>query len=745
MSVIKERLEGKRVLLTGATGFLGVALFERLLTDIPVGRLDLVIRGNAEKRMNRLLGGSAFRRAAQRLGDQQLRQLAAAKVRLLSTDLAVDSPEVGEDVDLVVHTAATVSFDPPVDQAFALNLRGSVRLYEACDGRPFIHISTAYVAGLTRGVQPEEPLGREVDWRAELDAALRARDETEDASRSPDLLRRLEARARSEMGRVGPQAVARRTEELRNEWIKTRLIEYGQARSRSLGWPDVYTFTKALTELALDELAGDNPLTIVRPSIIESALKRPYPGWIEGFRMAEPVILAFGRGALPEFPGIPEGALDLIPVDFVVNGILAAAARGPERRAIYHISSGARNPLRLRQMYELTREYFLADPLPEPGRGGYSVPEWSFPGRRAVDRRMATAERVISTAERWVGRLPRTRLARDAAHRIDGLRARLDFAQRYAGLYGPYTEIEALYTDHRCAALYESLPEEDQGDFPFDPTSFTWRHYLQEVHLPAVTAALRRVGARERRQPRVRISSDEAAERVVLAVFDVEGTILDSNVLEPYLWLRMADAQGLGRAREIARMVGRAPGWLRTERRDRGQFLRQFYRLYEGAGVDEAKRLAREVLGDLVLRRLAPGAVRRIRSHRAAGHRVVFVTGSLGLAVDALAPLADELVAATLLASNGRFTGDLERPPLVGEARASWLRDYARGRGADLNSSYAYGDSISDLPLLQTVGRPVAVNPDVALTRIARERRWPIEEWPSDPGTPKIVLPNVRS
>lgn len=742
--MIRETLEGKRVLLTGATGFLGVALFERLLLDVPVARLDLVIRGNAEKRMNRLLGGSAFKRAAEEMGAERLRELAATRVRLLSTDLAVEAPPVGDDVDLVIHTAATVSFDPPVDQAFALNLAGTVRLYEACGERPFIHISTAYVAGLTRGIQPEEPLGRDVDWRAELDAALRARKEAEDASRAPDLLRRLEGKARSEMARVGPQAVARRTEELRNEWMKTRLIEYGQARSRSLGWPDVYTFTKALTELALDELAGENPLTIVRPSIIESALERPYPGWIEGFRMAEPVILAFGRGALPEFPGIPEGALDLIPVDFVVNGILAAAARAPERRAIYHISSGARNPLRLRHMYELTREYFLADPLPERGRGGYNVPEWTFPGRRAVDRRMATAERVISTAERWVARLPRNRFARDAAHRIDGLRARLDFAQRYAGLYGPYTEIEALYTDHKCASLYEDLPEEDQRDFPFDPTSFTWRHYLQEVHLPAVTAPLRRVASSERRQPRVRISTEDRVDGVVLAVFDVEGTILDSNVLEPYLWLRMADSQGLARMKEVLRMAGRAPGWLRTERRDRGQFLRQFYRLYEGAAVEEARSLAGEVLGDLVLRRLAPGAVRRVRSHRAAGHRVVFVTGSLGLAVDAIAPLADELVAAKLLSSDGRFTGDLERPPLVGEARASWLRDYARVNGADLSSSYAYGDSISDLPLLQTVGRPVAVNPDVALTRVARERRWPIEEWPSDPGTPRIVVPNLR-
>src|SRR5207247_9933898 len=180
---------------------------------------------------------------------------------------------------------------------------------------------------------------RPLRWRPECDAARRVRAQVETDARRPEQLARFEARARSEIGRAGPHALAKRSEQHRRSWERDRLVEYGRSRARSLGWPDVYTFTKALTEIALDEAAGDNPLAIVRPSIIESALARPYPGWIEGFRMAEPVILAFGRGALPEVPGIPEGVLDGIPVALVVNALLAAAASPPRRRAARHGSS----------------------------------------------------------------------------------------------------------------------------------------------------------------------------------------------------------------------------------------------------------------------------------------------------------------------------------------------------------------------------------------------------------------------
>ena len=141
--------------------------------------------------------------------------------------------------------------------------------------------------------------------------------DVEAASRKPEILDAFLRKARSEHGRAGPQSVAEDAEERRKQWVTKRLVQYGRARAQTLGWPDNYTFTKAMGERAVEELAAEHgvSLSIVRPSIIESSYAHPFPGWIEGFKMAEPIILAYGRGSIPEFPGIPEGSIDIIPAD----------------------------------------------------------------------------------------------------------------------------------------------------------------------------------------------------------------------------------------------------------------------------------------------------------------------------------------------------------------------------------------------------------------------------------------------
>ena len=70
----------------------------------------------------------------------------------------------------------------------------------------------------------------------------------------------------------------------------------------------------------------------MRPAIVESSWQHPYPGWIEGFKMAEPLILAYGRGELPEFPASPDSVLDIVPCDYVVNAIVAVCATSPGTR-----------------------------------------------------------------------------------------------------------------------------------------------------------------------------------------------------------------------------------------------------------------------------------------------------------------------------------------------------------------------------------------------------------------------------
>ncbi|MBA3690414.1 MAG: HAD-IB family hydrolase, partial [Actinobacteria bacterium] len=664
----------------------------------------------------------------------------------LDADFGRGEPQIPEGIDVAMHSAATVSFDPPIDEGFITNVQGAMNLYHGVvngGSRPsLVHVSTAYVAGVRKGVIPEGPLEHRADYRLELELALRTRGDVEAQSRKPEMLSAFLEAARKEHERAGPSTVADDAEERRQKWVTKRLVEYGRMRARSLGWPDVYTFTKAMGERAVEELAAAEglPLSIVRPSIIESALLHPFPGWIDGFKMADPIIRAYGLGQIPEFPGIPEGIVDLIPVDFVVNAILAVAATPPPTGEAHHynVSSGSRNPLRFYELYEWIREYFEEHPLPERGRGEHKVPEWKFPGNLKVEKMLRRAERLTDVAEKVVTHLPKSGGMRDAVRRVDRDRARIEFVKRYSDLYGMYTETEVVYTDDRTLALFGSMDVQDRARFPFDAGMVDWKYYLKDVHAPAVTQSLRELSRRGRERPRVEIRE---RDQTVVALFDMEGTIITSNVVESYVWTRMADLLADEWPAELASVFGRVPGYLQIDRRDRGDFLRTFFRRYEGASVEGVDRLIDRHVGEFMLQKASPAAIRRIRDHRAAGHRTILITAAAAAFVRPLAPLFDLMIGAELEEREGRYTGFMSAPPLVGEARAAWLKRYALQEGIALKQSYAYADSYSDLPLLRAVGNPVAVSPDSSLYRYANRRRWPIEDWGMSKGMPRVRFP----
>src|SRR5258708_26207992 len=152
----------------------------------------------------------------------------------------------------------------------------------------------------------------------------------------------------------------------------------------------------------------DLPVTIVGPSIVESALSEPEPGWIRGFRMAEPVIISYARGLLRQFPGVPEGVIDVIPVDFVVATILAVAASGPPPGAptVHQIASGVRNPLLYGTLVALCEEWFTEHPVYDNQGQPIVVPKWSFPGRGKGQGELRPAAQVLSAAGRGGQMLP---------------------------------------------------------------------------------------------------------------------------------------------------------------------------------------------------------------------------------------------------------------------------------------------------------------------------------------------------
>ena len=275
---------------------------------------------------------------------------------------------------------------------------------------------------------------------------------------------------------------------------------------------------------------------------------------------------------------------------------------------------------------------------------------------------------------------------------------------------------------------------------------------MSHVYLPAVVAHARVRQATGRRPGKgaTGLTRAERGRRAILsaerhlAVFDLENTLVASNVVESYAWLATRHQSDGERVRFVARTLRQAPGLLALDRNDRGDFLRSFYRRYDGAPIDRLRADAWELTSDLLLAKSFPAGIRRVREHRAAGHRTLLVTGALDVVIEPLRPLFDDVVCARLGERGGRFTGELRDAPPTGEARAQLMAAYARNHGLDLDESVAYADSASDLPMLEAVGHPVAVNPETKLAAIARKRGWHVEDWPKAPGAPRPLLPMSR-
>src|SRR5438046_1810854 len=703
--MIVEALRGKTILVTGSTGFLGKSIVEKCLRSIPdVARINLAIRSSARRpageRLEReVLSSPAFKRLKEELGEEKFAKLAAAKLSVVEIDLGRDGLGLSEVAreqlracDVVIHSAAAVEFDNPADLSAQTNLLGAARLVGALrdsGARPhLVHISTAYVGGMLRGlVREEPPLDPGLNWRHEAEVMSSLRGPVEEESRRPEVLNKLRREARSRMGPAGTPAVARATERLRERWVKDRLVERGRVHANAMGFSDIYSFTKAMAEHAVVELHGDIPLSVVRPSIIESALAEPFAGWLEGFRMAEPIILAFGRNILRDFSGLPDSLLDIIPADFVVNTVLAVAATPPpdEKPRVYHAASGGRNPLRLRRVADEAGVYFPAHPLRHPSGQAIGTPSWTFPTRQEIATQARLALRAVEAAQWVIERLPLGTSVAGLSDDLNAERERLDRGLNLIQLYGVYTEVDCIFDTRNVTELWEKVPAAERKKFPFDPALYDWTHYFQDVHFPTVVRMSRaETAARRGKQPTgstslkaesssVRSAIERRTGRAdVLAVFDVDGTLVEANVVEYFLWMRLRAQPLEDWPAFLADILRKGTRWLYLERRSRAEFQRSFYREYEGLDPDIMKSLGREALDAVTLRSIYPEGMTRIREHKRAGHRVLLLTGALDVVVEPLAELLDvEVDCAHLLVKDGRLTGDLQSPPPAGEARGA--------------------------------------------------------------------------
>lgn len=215
------------------------------------------------------------------------------------------------------------------------------------------------------------------------------------------------------------------------------------------------------------------------------------------------------------------------------------------------------------------------------------------------------------------------------------------------------------------------------------------------------------------------------------AFFDVDGTLLKSTIVHCYVWMRSSQMPFFLKQLWLIGFLPKVVYYLILDSISRTRFNQVFYRNYRGLAVAEMKASATKMFEVYIRPKIFSEAESQIQEHKEEGTDVVLVTGSLDFIVQPIADYlgVDVVLAPQLREENGKFTGELTTAPLIGEEKAKAVHSYADQHEISLEESYAYGDSQSDLPMLECVGNPVAVNPSKALHQKALESGWEIHEW----------------
>jgi len=339
-----DLFRSRSMLLLGATGFVGKVLLAMVLDRFPELK-HLVVQVRRKKTLSgegrfhsEILQSPPLRRVVEKFGEEYIRR----KVTIVEGDLSLPlcglSPQlVGElrrRVDVVINTAGLVEFGPPLNESLITNVygvRNLIELVQLLDAK-LVHISTCYVAGKKNGRVPEQtPIPGYYPFLENAeDQRFNVAEELEWCEK---FIREV----------AGPNPA----EALQKGAVQETLRKGGMDRADSWGWINTYTYTKSMGE----QLLAKTPwlrYCIVRPAIVESALRFPFPGWNEGMTTSSPLVLMGGEG-FKSWPVRKDGPLEIIPVDLVTTGILIATAAilCDRHQTVYHLATAADNPVML--------------------------------------------------------------------------------------------------------------------------------------------------------------------------------------------------------------------------------------------------------------------------------------------------------------------------------------------------------------------------------------------------------------
>ncbi|OAY84770.1 Fatty acyl-CoA reductase 1, partial [Ananas comosus] len=266
-------------------------------------------------------------------------------------DLGIQDDKLKEtlwdEINVIVHVAANTDFNERYDTALGINTFAVKHISAFAMRCPklkmLLHISTAYcstcpsayVTPDNQGVMLEQPL-----------SAVKALDIEAEMALVQEKLKELTDNKASEYT------------------VRLSMKNLGVRRAQTFGWSNTYTFTKAMGEMLSYDLRRHLPLVILRPTIVTSTWKEPFPGYIEGVRTADAFITGYGMGHLKFATADVTTILDLVPGDLVVNAMLTiiASSYNESSAFIYQISSSTRNPITIGKMADEAYKYFLRNP-----------------------------------------------------------------------------------------------------------------------------------------------------------------------------------------------------------------------------------------------------------------------------------------------------------------------------------------------------------------------------------------------
>lgn len=529
-----EIYKNKTIFFIGGTGFVGKVALSMLLNNFPdVGKVYMIVRArNQEESLNRfwnsVVPSPTFDPLREKY-DDKFEEFIREKVTPINGDVSADflgmeeeqAKEIMSECDVIINSAGNVTFNPPLESALRTNVTGTnnvIGLARMMKRPCLVHVSTCFVAGKRSGAiwENEDVVGyfprkRELkgtifDVNQEIKDCARiseqARSEAGDAVNIAKFREAARARLREEGRDLDDvRAVKSAIFRERKMWIRERTTELGEERADYWGWTNIYTYSKSLAEQIVAQ-QDDIIKTLVRPSIVESSVNYPFPGWNEGFTTTAPLILIALRGQ-PIIPVNEKLVLDIVPVDMVAGAMLGAAMEAMvngEPPLVFQAATGDSNPNDMKRIVGLVglykREHYkkkdtgnslvnrfhkMVETSPATQRG-YELTSTPMLNRMA---KAANSALDKVTPEWGGGRL--TDIVADVKKGIDEFERTTQETMDAFEMFKPFmVDNEYNYRSDHVRDLMSKIKKSEKDLLPWYPDKIDWYDYWLKVHFPGL-------------------------------------------------------------------------------------------------------------------------------------------------------------------------------------------------------------------------------------------------------------------